>query len=588
MRRHSGAMHVAEIVRKYDTKSGPGESRSYLLRRSYREGGKIRHETLANISTLPLPAINALRDVLSGKTLIVAGEGLEILRSLPHGHVAALSAQARLLGLPELLGPACRERDIAYALVLARALRPASKRATVSWWSDTTLVKDFGLADVGTDEAYAAMDWLLCRQDAIESKLAKRHLGDEANPSMRAYFDLSSSWVEGKTCPLAAFGHSRDAKRNKLQIEYGLLTDSKGTPVAIRVFPGNTADPSSFGEIVTVVRERFGLTDLVMVGDRGMITSARIDQLRELSGMGWLTALRAPSIKKLAEDGGPIQMSLFDEVNFCEITHPDYPGERLVCCRNPLLGAERTRKREALLDSTEAELALVAQACKRECRPLRGKDKIGLRIGKVLNRHKMAKHFVLEIKEDEVSFSRNESSIAQEAALDGIYVLRTTIGAKELDTAGVISAYKDLAVVERDFRSIKAIDIDIRPIHHRLEDRVRAHVFLCFLATYLTFHLRATLAPLTFTDTSPPSRSDPVSPALRSESAKKKDATGHNDANQEVRGFRELLDHLGTFTRNTMRVVTSQEATFDLLATPTPTQRRVFELLGVAIPRTLA
>ena len=580
-------MYVAEVVRKYETKSGPSESRSYLLRRSYREAGKVRHETLANLSALPPSAISALRDVLSGKTLLVAGEGLELVRALPHGHVAALCAQARALGLPDLLGPACKERDIVYALVLCRALRPASKRATVSWWSDTTLAADLGLEDVGTDEVYAAMDWLLTRQDAIEHKLATRHLAEAANPSRRAYFDLSSSWMEGRCCPLAAFGHSRDGKRAKLQIEYGLLTDPQGCPVAIRVFPGNTGDPTAFKEIVTVVRERFGLTHLVMVGDRGMITSARIDALRELPGMGWLSALRAPSIKKLAQDSGPLQMSLFDEVNFCEITHPDYPGERLVCAKNPLLAKERARKREALLTSTEADLEDLVGACERPRRPLRGQDTIALRLGKVLNRHKMAKHFAVAIEEDAFSFSRNEASIAEEAALDGVYVLRTTIENGELDTAGVISAYKDLSGVERDFRLMKAIDVDIRPVHHHLSDRVRAHALLCFLATYVTFHLRATLAPLTFTDTEKPVRPDPVAPALRSASAKNKDATKKDATNAEVRGFRELLEHLGTLTRNAMRVVGANGATFDLLATPTPTQRRAFELLGVAVPRNL-
>ena len=581
-------MHISTTRRHYVGADGVERVyETHLLRRSVRVGKTVRNETLANLSHLPAELIEALRAGLSGKTLLVAGEGLELVRSLPHGHVAALCAQAGALGLANLLGPACKERDIAYALVLARALRPASKRATVSWWSDTTLVEDLGLKDVGTDEAYAAMDWLLMRQDSIEAKLARRHLAETANPSRRAYFDLSSSWMEGRTCPLSAFGHSRDGKRGKLQIEYGLLTDQQGCPVAIRVFPGNTSDPTSFVEIVKVVRERFGLKELVMVGDRGMITSARIDQLRELPGMGWLSALRAPSIKKLAEDGGPLQMSLFDEVSFCEITHPDYPGERLVCCRNPLLATERARKREALLSATETELEEVAAACRRERRPLRGKDAIALKVGKVVGRHKMAKHFVLDVAEDSFSFSRNEASIAEEAALDGIYVLRTTIREGELDAAGVISAYKDLSGVERDFRSMKAIDVDIRPVHHRLEDRVRAHAFLCFLATYLTFHLRATLAPLTFLDTERPGRSDPVAPAPRSASARQKDATNKNAEDAEVRGFRELLEHLGTLTRNTMRVVGGEGVTFELLATPTPTQRRVFELLGVPVPRTL-
>jgi hypothetical protein len=581
-------MHISTTRRHYVAADGVERVyETHLLRRSVRVGKTVRNETLANLSHLPAELIEALRAGLSGKTLLVAGEGLELVRALFHGHVAALSAQARALGLPDLLGPACKERDIAYALVLARALRPASKRATVSWWSDTTLVEDLGLKDVGTDEVYGAMDWLVSRQDVIERKLAERHLSEAANPTRRAYFDLSSSWMEGRCCPLAAFGHSRDGKPNKAQIEYGLLTDPKGCPVAIRVFPGNTSDPTSFKEIVSVVRERFGLTHLVMVGDRGMITSARIAQLRELSGMGWLSALRAPSIKKLAEDGGPLQMSLFDEVSFCEITHPNYPGERLVCCRNPLLATERARKRQALLAATEAELELVAAACRREHRPLRGKDAIALRLGKVLGHHKMAKHFCVEIEKDAFSFSRNEASIATEAALDGVYVLRTTIDNGELDTAGVISAYKDLSGVERDFRSMKAIDVDLRPVHHHLSDRVRAHAFLCFLATYLTFHLRAMLAPLTFTDTEPPSRSNPVAPAPRSASARKKDATKKNAEDAEVRGFRELLEHLGTLTRNTMRVVADNGVTFELLATPTPTQRRVFELLGVPVPRTL-
>jgi hypothetical protein len=581
-------MHISTTRRHYVAADGVERVyETHLLRRSVRVGKTVRNETLANLSHLPAELIEALRFGLSGKTLLVAGEELELVRALPHGHVAALSAQARALGLLHLLGPSCKERDVAYALVLARALRPASKRATVSWWSDTTLVSDLGLEGVGTDEAYEAMDWLLARQDAIELKLAKRHLKEAANPSRRAYFDLSSSWMEGRCCPLSAFGHSRDGKRGKLQIEYGLLTDRRGCPVAIRVFSGNTGDPRAFAEIVTLVRERFGLGHLVMVGDRGMITSARIEALRTLPGMGWLSALRAPSIRKLAEDSGPLQMSLFDEVSFCEIAHPDYPGERLVCAKNPLLAQERARKREALLASSEAELEVVAAACRRPRRPLRGRDAIALRVGKVLNHHKMAKHFVIEIEEDSFRFSRNEASIAEEAALDGVYVLRTTIAEGELDAAGVISAYKDLSGVERDFRSMKAIDVDIRPVRHHLSDRVRAHAFVCFLATYLTFHLRATLAPLTFTDTEASERLDPVAPAPRSASARRKDATKKNAERAEVRGFRELLEHLGTLTRNTMRVAGGEGVTFELLATPTPTQRRVFELLGSPVPRTL-
>jgi len=581
-------MHVAEVVRKYETKSGPAESRSYLLRRSFREAERVHHETLANLSALPPPAIEALRAALSGKTLLIAGEGLELVRALPHGHLAAASAKASALGFPKLLGPACRERDIAYALVLARMVHPASKLATISWWSDTTLWADFGLEEVSTDEVYSAMDWLYSRQDAIERALAKRHLSVEHNPTGRAYFDLSSSWMEGRACPLSAFGHSRDGKRGKAQIEYGLLTDPTGCPVAIRVFPGNTGDPSAFVEIVKVVRDRFGLKHIVMVGDRGMITSARIEALRELPGhMGWLTALRAPAIQKLAADNGPLQMSLFDEVNFAEITHPDYPSERLICCRNPLLREERARKREALLSASEAELEKIALATRRERRPLAGKDKIALKVGKVLSHYKMAKHFVLSFEEDSFSFARDADSIATEAALDGIYVLRTTIPDTELDTSGVISAYKDLTGVERDFRSMKAIDIDIRPVHHYLSDRVRAHAFLCMLSTYVTFHLRRTLAPLTFTETEKSPRTDPVAPATRSVVARKRDATKTNAEGEGLRGYRELIEHLGTLTRNRMRITAGQGIEFDLLATPTPTQRRAFELLGVPVPKKL-
>ena len=578
-------MHVAEVVRKYETKSGPSELRSYLLRRSFREEGKVRHETLANLSALPPQALAALREVLAGKTLVVADEGFELLRARPHGHVAAVAAQAKALGFPELLGPSCKERDIAYGLVLSRVVRPKPKLATLSWWKDTTLYEDLGLEAVSTDEAYAAMDWLYERQDAIERALARRHLSVSKNPSGRAYFDLSSSWIEGRTCPLAFFGYSRDAKRGKPQIEYGLLTDPEGCPVAIRVFPGNTADPVAFSEIVEVVRERFGLTHLVMVGDRGMITSARIEALRGLGGLGWLTALRAPQIKKLAEDQGPLQLSLFDEVNFCEFTHPEYPNERLVACRNPLLAIERARKREALLSSSEAAVApIIARV---QAGRLKGRDEIAFRLGKVLNKFKVEKHFITEIADESLVVVRDEDSIKAEAALDGIYVLRTTIGSDELNAAGVISAYKDLALVERDFRSMKVIDVELRPVHHRLEDRVRAHAFICMLSTYLSFHLRCSLAPLTFTDTEPPTRDDPVAPASASKTARKKASGKKNAAGEDVRGFRELLEHLGTLTRNRMRVASRPEIEFDLIATPTPTQRRVFELLGVPVPKRL-
>ncbi len=582
MARDTAGVHVTTQRRHYTGRDGRERVyETHLLRRSRRVDGKVRNETVANLSHLPAAAIEAVKAVLAGKSLLVAGEDLRVGRSLPHGHLAAVAAQANALGLPGLLGPACRSRDIAYALICSRVVRPASKLATARWWADTTLADDVGLHEVGTDEVYAAMDWLLARQDAIEAALARRHLAPAANPGGLAYFDLTSAWVEGHRCPLAARGYSRDGKKGLPQIEYGLLTDPAGRPVAVRVFGGDTADPSAFTAIVDVVRNRFGLSELVLVGDRGMITKARIEALRELGGLGWLTALRAPQIAALAADDGPLQLSLFDQVNLAEFTHPDYPGERLVAARNPALAAERTRKRDELLAATEAALApiLTAVAAGR----LRGADRIGLRVGKVLGRYKMAKHFRLAITDTAFEVHRDTEAIAAEAALDGIYVLRTTVPA-DVDAAGVITAYKNLANVERDFRHLKTDDLDLRPIHHHLADRVRGHVLVCFLAAYLVWHLRRALAPLTFTDESPPARLDPVGPAHRSAAAKAKAARKTDPAGTPVRGFRELLDHLGTLTRNRIQLTDTE---FDLLATPTDTQRRAFELLGAAIPLTL-
>lgn len=574
-------MHVATTRRRHKDKV----YETHLLRRSYREDGKVKNETLANLSYLPPDTIQLIRESLAGKSHVIVGEGFELTRSLPHGHLAAVSVMANQLGLPDLLGPSCRERDIAYALVLARVVHPRPKLATTKWWADTTLARDFALDDVSTDDVYAAMDWLGSRQGAIEATLATRHLGADVNPAALAYFDLSSSWVEGTKNELAARGYSRDKKRGVAQIEYGLLTDRDGRPVAIEVFPGNTGDPTAFISVVESVRTRFALTRLTMVGDRGMITSARIRALREETTLGWLTCLRAPQIAQLASDDGPLQLSLFDERDLAEFTHPNYPGERLIACRNPLLATERTRKRGELLAATEAAVATIVTAV--ESGQLHGADKIGLRVGKVLNKWKMAKHFDVVITDSSLSVTRRRQAIDAEAALDGIYVLRTTLKEGEMDAAGVVGAYKDLANVERDFRHIKVDDLSLRPIHHRLEARVRSHVFICMLAAYLVWHLRETLAPLTFTDESPPTRDNPVAPAVRSTSASKKAAAKRNDVNEEVRGFRELLDHLATLTRNTMTVTTDQASSFELLSTPTPTQRRVFELLGAAAPRHL-
>ncbi|HEY8717697.1 MAG TPA: IS1634 family transposase [Pengzhenrongella sp.] len=471
MTKTPGAMHVAKITNRRVDKSGqPREYVSHLLRRTYRDGSKVKHETLANLSPLPAAAIDAVRASLAGKTLVVAGEGLEVTGSRPHGHVAAVHAQAKALGLPALLGPAGRHRDIALALIIARVCRPGSKLATTRWWTDTTLAGDLGVDHASTDEVYAAMDWLQARQDAIETKLVRAHLGGADNPDRLALFDLSSSWVTGRHCPLAARGYSRDGKKGLPQIEYGLLTDPAGRPVAVRVFPGNTADPTAFTTIVQAVKDTFGLTDMVMVGDRGMITSARVDALRELGGFGWVTALRAPAIAALAADDGPLQMSLFDQVNLAEITHPNYPGERLIACRNPALAQERARKRLALLESTDTQLSKITAAV--AAGRLAGAGKVGIRVGKVIGRYKMAKHYTLTITEDTLAFTRNQDAITAEAALDGIYIIRTTVQVEQMNPAKVVATYKSLSRVERDFRSLKSIDLDLRPIHHHIETRV--------------------------------------------------------------------------------------------------------------------
>ncbi len=535
-------MHVAKVSKKYVTQAGPRESVSYLLRRTYRDGGKVKHETLANLSALPPATVDAVRASLAGQTLVAAGEAAEVSCSRPHGHVAAVAAQATALGLPALLGPAGRMRDVAFALIIARVIKPGSKLATTSWWADTTLSEDLGVGGASTDEVYAAMDWLGRRQDSSEKALAAKHLNSEVNPARLALFDLSSSWVTGTHCPLAARGYSRDGKKGWPQIEYGLLTDPDGRPVAVRVVAGNTADPTAFTGAVTAVRERFGLKQMVMVGDRGMITSARIEALRELGGMGWVTALRAPAIAALAADTGPLQMSLFDEANLAEISHPDYPGERLIACRNPALAAYRAHKREALLAATETELAKFSAAV--TAGRLVEAAAIGTRYGKVIGRYKMGKHFTVHIAEGVFTALRNPTAIDAEAALDGIYVIRTSVPAETLPTDRAVATYKSLARVERNFRSLKAIDLSLRPIHHHTETRVRAHVFLCMLAAYLVWHLRRAWAPLTFTDEHRPEPADPVAPAERSKNAHTKASRQTDPHGQPVRSFQSLLAHL--------------------------------------------
>jgi hypothetical protein len=587
-------MHVATIRKQYVTKDGQERVfESYLLRRSIREGSKVKHETVANVTALPAEQRELLRRSLLGEKFApVDTLRATVQRSLPHGDVAAVMAQAKALGLPALLGPAGRARDLALALIVSRVVRPATKLSTLAWWSDTTLGADLGIAEASTDELYAAMDWLVGRQDSIEGKLARRHLADEVtNPHRMALFDLSSSWMEGRHCPLAKLGYSRDGKKGKPQIEYGLLADPAGRPVAVRVFAGNTADPTAFVQAVTVVCDRFELRQLVMVGDRGMITSARITAMREQStvdgpGLGWLTCLRAPQITALAADGGPLQMSLFDQQDLAEITHPDYPGERLVACRNPALAAERARKRVDLLAATESLLEPIVTAVA-EGR-LSGAAAIGVRVGKVIDRHKMAKHFTVDITDTSLTVIRRRAGIDAEAALDGIYVIRTTVAAEDLDAAGVVIAYKNLSNVERDFRIIKATDLDLRPIHHRLDERVKAHVLICMLAAYLVWHLRRAWAELTYTDEQPSTRANPVAPAQRSIAAARKASSQHDEHDQPLHSFRGLLTHLATLTRNDIRYGTDDAAPLVVtLAEPTAAQRRAFELLGTPVPLSL-
>ena len=593
MARTTGKVHVVRVSKTgYVDKQGRRKDySSAYLRRTYRDGGKVKNETVANLSALPGHVIDLIDAGLKGQQLVPAADAVTITRSLPHGHVAAVHAMARTLGLPALLGPAGQARDLALALIISRVVAPASKLSTLTWWDDTTLGADLGVADASTDDIYAAMDWLGHRQDAIETELARRHLAPEANPSRMALSGLTSAWMEGRHCPLAARGYSRDGKKGKLQIEYGLLTDPQGRPVAVRVFPGNTGDPGAFTAIVDVVRKKFGLREMVMVGDRGMITSARIralnrreDGTQRPDAYGWITALRAPAIRKLMADGGPLQMSLFDEQDLAEITSPDFPGERLVACRNPVLAADRARTREDLLAATEKLLApLLARV---QAGKLTGAGPIGVEVGKVISRYKTGKHLAVTITEDSLTVERRQDRIDAEAALDGFYVLRTPVPAAELAAPAVVTAYKNLKYVERDFRHIKADDLDLRPVFHRLEERVRAHVLICMLACYLTWHLRQAWAPLTFTDQNPPAPDNPVTPARRSAAAQAKASYQRDPAGQPYRSFRGLLDHLATLTRNQVRF-TGTQVTVPMLTEPTAAQREAFSLLGAAIPLTL-
>jgi hypothetical protein len=558
-----------------------------LLRESYRDGAKVKNRTLANLSDWAPDRVETLRAALRGDKLVPAGEGMEIVRALPHGHVAAALGMARQIGLDELLpdGPE-RQRNLALALIVERLIDPAAKLATARALDETTATNSLGvmlgLGEVKAKEVYAALDWLGMAQSSIEDALARRHLHD----GTLVLYDVSSSYVEGRCCELAQFGHSRDSRRDKMQIVYGLLCSPDGRPVAIEVFEGNTGDPSTVGNQITKLKERFGLKRIVMVGDRGMITDARIREDLEPAGIDWITALRAPSIQQLAAEGGPLQLSLFDERDLAEIKSEElFPGERLVVCKNHALADERRRKRNELLDATEQDLKNIQKRIARKRNPLRGADEIGLAVGKIISRRKVAKHFDLTITDDSLSFTRDHAAIAKEGALDGFYVLRTNVPAETINTADTVRAYKSLARVERAFRCIKATDLDIRPIYHYVSPRVRAHVFLCMLAYYLEWHMRQALAPMLFDDHDRAAgealRTSPVAKAEPSPAAKRKAKKKCMDDGLPVHSFRTLLADLATLTRNIVRCGKAPEIA--LLARPTEVQQHTFDLLGIKL-----
>jgi len=583
MSRRGGAVHVATTRRKYKGRI----YETHLLRRTFRENGQVKHETLGNLSHLPAHAIEAVRRSLRGEHLVAVDEGFEIVRSLPHGHVAATLGVLRNLGVDKLLGSRrCRERELVMAMIVARIVEPGSKlatgRAVHRDTAHSTLGELLGVEDATTDELYAAMDWLLPRQGRIEAALAGRHLDGTL-----VLYDVTSTYFEGRTCPLAQLGHNRDGKRGKLQIVIGLLCDPEGRPVAVEVFDGNTGDPKTLAPQIKKLRQRFGIERVVLVGDRGLLTSARIrDELRPVEGLSWISALRGPAIAKLVEQGA-IEPSLFDERDLAEITSPDYPGERLMVCRNPLLADERARKREELLAATEKELATIAAATTRKRRPLRGAARIGVRVGRVANQYKVAKHFTLTITDDSFTYARKPEQIRDEAALDGFYVIRTDVPAEQMSAEQTVRNYKSLSVVERAFRSLKTIDLKVRPIHHRKADRVRAHVFLCMLAYYVEWHMRRALAPLLFDDhdraAAQAQRPSIVAPARRSEAAQTKAATQQTEDGFTAQSFRDLLAQLGTIVHNRMRCRDGgDDETFPMITRPNVHQRRALELLGVA------
>jgi hypothetical protein len=565
-----GAIHVVTNRRQ-------GKGREYvthLLRRSYREGGKVRNETVGNISHLPEELVELVRAALRGERVGLLSDAFEIERSLPAGHVMAAVGMARRLELARLVDrEPCRERDLVVAMICQRAIAPASKLATIRAFSQSTLADELGVADADEDDLYGAMDWLIERQERIEDRLARRHLRE----GELVLYDVSSSYFEGRSCELARLGYSRDQKRGTPQIIYGLLCDKPGRPICVEVFSGELHDDKTLPSQIDKLKQRFGLDRVVVVSDRGMVTKANLELLREQE-TGWITALKAPQIGKLVREGA-LQLSLFDQHNLAEITAEEYPGERLIVCRNPLVAADRARKREELLQATEHGLHEIAARVERGT--LAGADQIGLAVGPALKRYRVKKHFEVRITDTTFTYKRKTEQVTAEAALDGLYVLRTSVTDSELDSGEVVRSYKQLKVVERAFRTFKGPELQIRPIHHRLQDRVRAHVLLCMLAYYLTWHLRQAWTPLLFKDENPPTQPDPVAKAIRSRSAQRKAQTKRTTTGETAHSYKSLLAELATLTRNTIRLP-GTAATFHKLAAPTPTQARALELAETA------
>jgi transposase len=569
----TGTAHVVTTTRKYKDQV----YRTHLLRRSYREDGVVKNETLGNLSHLPDALIDIIRRSLQGESFVPLGQAFEVGRSRAHGPVQAVALTLQRLGLASLLASKpCRERELVLAMVASRIVAPHTKLATTRWWHTTTLAEDFGVADASEDDLYAAMDWLLARQNTIQHKLAARHL----SAGGLVLYDLSSSYFEGSCCPLAKLGYSRDGRRGLLQVNYGLLTDARGCPVAVSVYEGNVADSQTLMPEVKRLRKDFGIEQLVLVGDRGMVSSQTIAELRESEGIAWITALKSVSIRALIEQGH-LQLGLFDERNLLELSSPDYPGERLVACRNPELATLRTHKRQELLAATETNLEKIKARV--DGGKLAGQDEIGLRVGKVINQYKVAKHFELAIGENTFTYARKTDAIAAEAALDGIYIIRTSVSAAQMDAPDCVRNYKSLANVERAFRSLKTIDLKVRPIHHRTADRVRAHILLCMLAYYVEWHMREAWRELMFADTEQQTKAtrDPVAPARRSKAALAKAARHALDDGTPVHSFATLMAELATIVRNTCRTpMAGPEApTFEVLTTPNANQRHAFELL---------